>query len=184
MEKRLCVFCGSSESCKKEYLDLSRELGLGLAEHSWNLVYGGASVGPMGALADGALEGGSRVYGVIPDTLVELEVAHQGLTELFVVETLHVRKQKMYDLAHVFLALPGGLGTMDELCEVLTWAKLGYQDVPIFLLNYKGFFDSLFEHFSHVQKEGFLEKGEMGLWQSVSSVQEVFGVLEKIKIMQ
>ena len=156
--KRLCVFCGSSAGGRPEYAAAARELGALLARHGLGLVYGGGHVGLMGVLADAVLAGGGEVIGVIPQALVDRELAHAGLTELRVVNTMHERKALMADLADGFLALPGGFGTADELFEILTWAQLGLHARPVGLLNVAGFFDPLLAWLDRTVAEGFLRE--------------------------
>lgn len=180
MCKNLCVFCGMNFGGIK-YLEIGQSLGQRMVKSSWDLVYGGASLGVMGAVANSVLKEGGKVYGIIPQKLMELEVAHQELTELIVVDTLHERKQKMYDLSDAFVALPGGFGTLDEFFEILTWTKLDYLQSPIFLLNSTGFFDHLIAHFHYIQKEGFISKEDLALVTVVQSVDELFMELSKIK---
>jgi uncharacterized protein (TIGR00730 family) len=139
----VCVFCGANPGADPRLADVACELGRELAETGRTLVYGGAKVGLMGALADSALAAGGRVIGVIPQALVDKEVAHRGLSELHVVSSMHERKQMMSNLANAFIALPGGLGTLEELFEVWTWAQLGLHQKPLGLLGPKGFFDAL-----------------------------------------
>jgi hypothetical protein len=140
---RVCVFCASSPGASPAFGALAERLGRVLAGNGLALVYGGASVGLMGRLADAALAGGGEVIGVIPRALVDMEVAHGGLADLRVVDTMHERKALMADLADAFIALPGGIGTLDELTEVLTWAQLGLHVKPTGLLNLDGYFDAL-----------------------------------------
>ena len=140
---RVCVFCGSSPGAVPGFAALADRLGTLLGERAIGLVYGGASVGLMGRLAGAALAAGGDVIGVIPRSLVDMEVAHTGLSELRVVDTMHERKALMADLADAFIALPGGIGTLDELFEVLTWAQLGLHTKPVGLLDRDGYFDSL-----------------------------------------
>lgn len=140
---RVCVFCGSSPGSDPAFAAAAVELGRVLAEHDLGLVYGGASVGLMGRLADAALAAGGEVIGVIPRALVDLEVAHRGLADLRVVGSMHERKALMAELSDAFIALPGGLGTLDELFEILTWAQLGLHHKPIGLLDVGGYFDPL-----------------------------------------
>ncbi|MFT6068450.1 MAG: hypothetical protein ACJAT2_000217 [Bacteriovoracaceae bacterium] len=154
----LCVFCGSKEGKSKKYTELGLELGALMAKEKMPLVYGGGSVGIMGVLADACLENGGSVYGVMPQSLMDWEVGHSGLTELTVVESMHERKAKMYELSDGFVALPGGMGTLDELCEIITWAQLDYHKKPIYLLNDFGFFDHLIKHFDLAVEEGFLSQ--------------------------
>jgi uncharacterized protein (TIGR00730 family) len=154
--RRLCVFCGSSAGGRPEYAAAARELGALLARHGLGLVYGGGHVGLMGVLADAVLAGGGEVIGVIPQALMDRELAHPGLTELRVVGTMHQRKALMADLADGFAALPGGYGTGDELFEILTWAQLGLHARPIGLLNTAGYFDALLAWLDHMVREQFL----------------------------
>src|SRR5271154_1287843 len=143
MLRRICVFCGSSSGTGDTYLQSARRVGRLVCVRGIELVYGGGNVGLMGALADACLAGGGRVTGVIPQLLVDKEVAHQGLTQLHVVQTMHERKALMADLADAFVALPGGYGTWDELCEVLTWSQIGIQRKASALLNVNGYYDPL-----------------------------------------
>jgi hypothetical protein len=153
---QVCVFCGSSPGSGPGYLAAAEEVGRTLAERGIGLVYGGAGVGTMGALADAALAAGGRVTGVIPRSLVDREVAHRGLTDLHVVADLHERKAKMASLADAFLALPGGAGTLEELFEVITWAQLGLHDKPIALLDVDGFYQPMLTFLDHSAAQGFL----------------------------
>jgi uncharacterized protein (TIGR00730 family) len=154
--RRICVFCGSSRGNREEYLAAAREVGTLLARRGIGLVYGAGNVGLMGALADAGLAAGGEVVGIIPEALVGWEVAHQGLTELRIVTSMHERKAQMADLADAFIALPGGFGTLEELCEVLTWSQLGIHAKPVGLLNVGGYFDPLLALFDHAVQEGFL----------------------------
>ncbi|WP_216214198.1 LOG family protein [Amycolatopsis aidingensis] len=154
--KSICVFCGSSDGRGQEYTEQAAALGGMLARRGITLVYGGASVGIMGVVADAALAEGGTVLGVIPEQLVRAEVAHQGLTELYVVADMHERKAKMSALSEGFLALPGGAGTLEELFEVWTWAQLGLHDKPIGLVDTGGYYRKLVEFIDHMLTEGFL----------------------------
>ncbi len=140
---RVCVFCGSNFGARPEYADLAKRLGARLAERGIGLVYGGGSVGMMGSVAEAVLTGGGEVIGVIPESMVKLEVAHRGCTELVVVEDMFARKARMMDDADAFISLPGGIGTLDELFEVMTWNQLGYMSKPNGLLDVDGFWDPL-----------------------------------------
>jgi len=152
----ICVFCGASAGQRPAYLELASELGNLLARRNITVVYGGGRVGLMGALADAALAAGGRVIGVIPQMLVDKEVAHTGLTELQVVHSMAERKARMGQLADAFLTLPGGIGTMDELFEAWTWTQLGLQRKPCGLLNHDGYYDALIAFIDHAVEEGFL----------------------------
>jgi uncharacterized protein (TIGR00730 family) len=154
--KRVCVFCGSSPGVRPEYVEAARELGGLLAARGIGLVYGGARVGLMGAVADAVLAGGGEAIGVIPRALVSKEVAHQGLTALHVVDTMHQRKAMMADLSDGFVALPGGFGTFEEFCEVLTWSQLGFHPKPCGLLNVHRYYDPLLALFNQGVTEGFI----------------------------
>ena len=154
--KRICVFCGSSSGRGDRDLFMARRVGAAIAEQGWELVYGGASVGLMGAMADGCLYQGGQVCGVIPKVIVERELAHQSLTELHQVGSMHDRKWKMYELSSAFLALPGGVGTLDELFEVQTWQQLKLHSAPIAILNFEGFYDYLLAHLERAVARGFL----------------------------
>lgn len=154
--ERICVFCGSRPGARPVYCEVARQLGAALADAGITVVYGGAGIGVMGALADGALASGGDVIGVIPESLLDRELAHDGLTELRVVTSMHERKAMMADLSGAFIALPGGIGTLEELFEVWTWAHLGIHNKPIGLLNLDGFFDPLRELAGSLVGEGFL----------------------------
>ena len=152
----ICVYCGSSGGNQPQYVEQARAFGSELATRGITLVYGGGKVGLMGAVADAALRAGGKVIGVIPRQLVELEVAHPGLSELVVVETMHQRKTRMYELSDGFVALPGGFGTMDEMFEMLTWAQLGLHRYPCAFLDTRGYYDHLRNMMDHMVAEGFV----------------------------
>jgi len=154
---RVCVFCGSSAGARESYAAAARAMGRALAERDLGLVYGGGRVGLMGILADAVLEAGGAVTGVIPHALMAREVGHRGLTELRVVRSMHERKALMADLADGFVALPGGFGTFEEFCEVLTWSQLGIHPKPCALLNVDGYYDTLLALFEHAEREGFVK---------------------------
>lgn len=154
--KRICVYCGASPGRSEEYGNLARELGKRIAAEGFGLVYGGGNVGLMGIMADAVLDSGGEVIGVIPEQLVAREQAHYGVTRLIQVSTLHERKAEMERLSDAFLALPGGLGTLDELFEILTWGQLSIHEKPVALLNHNGYFDSLLRFLDHASAEGFL----------------------------
>ena len=160
---RVCVFSGSSPGADLAYRAAARDLGLRLAERGIEVVYGGASVGLMGAVADAALALGGEVIGIIPRRLVDRELAHGGLTDLRVVETLHERKAEMAAFADGFIALPGGLGTLEELAEVASWAQLGLHAKPIGLLGPAGYWDALLGWLDHAVAEGFIAPGHREL---------------------
>lgn len=161
--KRVCVFCGSSAGTRPVYAEAARATGRLLAERGIGLVYGGGNVGLMGEVADAVLAAGGEVTGVIPRALMEREVGHRGLTTLHVVGTMHERKALMVDLSDGFVALPGGYGTLDELCEALTWSQLGIHARPCGVLNADGYFDALLALFDHAVREGFVRQTHRGL---------------------
>ncbi len=154
--KRICVYCGSSLGKDPKYIEAARQLGRLMAERNLGLVYGGARRGTMGEIANTVLAGGGEVIGVIPRKLVEMEVAHEELTLLHKVESMHERKALMEELADGFIALPGSYGTLDELFEILAWALLGYHNKPVGLVNLEGYYDHLLAHLEGVQDAGFL----------------------------
>ena len=171
--RAVCVFCGSRPGARPEYLELAGEVGRALAARSISLVYGGASVGMMGRMADAALAAGGRVIGVIPRALVDRELAHAGLSELLVVDTLHQRKALMAERSDAFVALPGGVGTLDELFEVITWRVLGLHDKPIGLVDAGGYFDGLTAVLDRMVAEGFFEPRHRALVHHASSIDDL-----------
>jgi uncharacterized protein (TIGR00730 family) len=156
--RSVCVFCGSNSGAKPDYSAAARGIGRVIASRGMKLVYGGAAVGLMGALADAALAAGGEVVGVIPAFLVEREIAHQGLTVTHRVGSMHERKALMADLSEGFIALPGGAGTLEELFEIWTWAQLGHHRKPVGLLNVCGYFDLLIAFLDHQCGEGFMRR--------------------------
>jgi len=156
----ICVFCGSSPGERDDYADAARRFAAAAVARGIRLVYGGASVGLMGTLADTALEAGGEIVGVIPRTLVDREIAHRGLTTLHVVDSMHDRKALMAELADAFVALPGGLGTLEELFEVWTWGMLGLHHKPYGLLNTAGYYTPLASFLDHACAEGFIRAAQ------------------------
>lgn len=156
--KRLCIFCGSSTGAHPDYARAATDMGSLLVREKMSLVYGGGGIGLMGTVANAVLEGGGEVIGIIPKALARKEVAHQSLTDLRVVQSMHERKALMAELADGFLALPGGLGTFDEFFEILTWAQLGFHGKPCALLNVNGYFDGMLAFLKHSQQEGFVRQ--------------------------
>ena len=155
--RRICVYCGSNTGSDPVYAEAARNLGTVLVRHELELVYGGASRGLMGIIADTVLRLGGRVHGVIPKMLEEKEIAHSALSELHVVSSMHERKTMMAALSDGFIAMPGGFGTVEELIEIVTWAQLGFHDKPCGILNVAGYFDRLLEYLDHAVAEGFLK---------------------------
>lgn len=154
--RRLCVYCGSRSGARPAYADAARDLGTRLAAAGVGLVTGGGRVGLMGVVADAVLDAGGEAVGVIPQALVDREVAHERLTTLYVVDSMHARKAQMAALSDAFVALPGGLGTLDEMAEMLTWAQLGIHAKPCALLNTDGYYDPLLAFLDHATAEGFV----------------------------
>lgn len=154
--KSICVYCGSSDDIHPDFKLAGRLMGRTLAENGIRLIYGGGKTGIMGAVADGAMEAGGEVYGVIVESMNTPALAHMGLTRLEVTPTIHERKARMYDLAEGYISLPGGFGTFDELFETITWAQIGVHAKPIGLLNVRNYFDPLWAMVLHAEKEGFV----------------------------
>jgi uncharacterized protein (TIGR00730 family) len=155
--KSLCVYCGSSIGNNAMYADAARSLAKSMVNERIDLVYGGGNVGLMGVIADEVLNLGGKVTGVIPKALMDYEVGHHGLTHLYIVKDMHERKARMAELSDGFIAMPGGIGTLEELFEALTWSQLGFHDKPIGLLNVNGFYDGLIRFVQHLVKQGFLK---------------------------
>ncbi|MBO9541998.1 TIGR00730 family Rossman fold protein [bacterium] len=160
---RICVFCGSKPGNRPAYVESARALGRALVARGCGLVYGGASVGVMTEVADTVLEAGGEVIGVIPETLLQREVGHRGLTELHVVQTMHERKALMASRSDAFIGLPGGYGTFEELFEVITWGQLGIHRKPVGLLNVAGYYDAFMALVDHAVAEGFIPPSHRGL---------------------
>src|SRR6476646_9318220 len=175
--RAVCVFCGSSAPADPRYRDATRALGALIARRGVDLVYGAGSVGLMGELADAALGYGGRVIGVIPAGLFAREVGHTGLTELHEVASMHERKQLMYDLSDAFVALPGGLGTLEELAEVATWSQLGLHSKPIALLDVDGFWEPLAALLDRMAGAGLLKPASRALIRRTRSAEEALAVL-------
>lgn len=156
--KRVCVFCGSSNGRRPSYTDMARSMGVALVQHGIGLVYGGGNVGLMGTLARTVLQEGGEVIGVIPKALVEKELAYADLGDLRIVGSMHERKALMADLSDAFVALPGGYGTLEEFCEIVTWAQLGLHQKPCGLVNIDGYYDALLSFFDHQAREAFVSE--------------------------
>ena len=155
--KKICIYCGSNPGRGDSYLAAARELGTAIAQRGIGLVYGGASVGVMGTVADAVLAAGGHVTGIIPESLVKKEMAHPGLSEMHVTRSMHERKRMMADLADAFVALPGGAGTMEEIFEVWTWAQLGHHQKPCAFYNVNGYYDHLIRFLDHAVEEQFMK---------------------------
>ena len=177
--RRVCVFCGSSPGARLAFAEAARTLGKWLVAHELGLVYGGGNVGLMGILADTVLEAGGEVIGVIPESLVAWEVAHRGLTELHVVDSMHARKAMMADLADAFVALPGGLGTLEEFLEVCTWAQLGIQQKPMGLLDVAGYYAPLLQMLDRAVAERFMRPEHRAMISLASGPDELFEAMRR-----
>jgi len=176
--KSIIVFCGSSEGYNEVYMEAATQLGELLASRGIRVIYGGAKVGLMGAVADGALQAGGEVTGVIPEFLSAKEVLHEGLTELITTKTMHERKLKMYELGDAIITLPGGWGTMDETFEMLTWGQLGLHAKPVGLLNVNGYYDALKALSDSMVQEGFLSEFVNGAMLMSSSAEDLLEQME------
>lgn len=163
MIRSICVFCGSSNGASAAYETAARTFASAVAERGIRLIYGGASVGLMGTIADTALQAGGEVIGVMPRALVDREIAHRGLTTLHVVDTMHERKAMMADLSDAFVALPGGLGTLEELFEVWTWGMLGLHTKPYGILDVAGYYEPLIRFLDHARDEGFVRPAQRAM---------------------
>lgn len=180
--RSVCVYCGSAGTVAQGYKDAAHQLGTALAAEGLRLVYGGGRVGLMGIVADAALAGGGEVVGIIPEHIQRFEVDHSGLTELHVVDTMHVRKAMMAEQADAFIILPGGIGTLDEAFEIITWRQLELHDKPVVICNVDGFWDPLIALLDHLQATGFMRKPNLPgaskqLYTIVDSVAQVLPTL-------
>ena len=179
MRKSVCVFCGSAPGARPSYSAAARELGEALARSGIALVYGGGKLGLMGILADAVLQAGGHVIGVIPRMLIEREAAHPSLTRQHVVTTMHERKTLMAELSDAFVGLPGGMGTFDELVEIVTWAQLGMHAKPVILANIENYFAPLYAMLDNAVTEGFVTPKSRAYWRNAESVSSVMQILGK-----
>jgi hypothetical protein len=177
--KSLCVYCGSARGTSPRYVAAARELGEALAERRIRLVYGGARIGMMGEAADAVMKNGGEVIGVIPEHLQSSEVGHSGITELKVVESMHVRKKLMFDLSDAFAVLPGGFGTLDELFEIITWRMLSLHSKPIVILNIDGYWDPFQTLVDHLIGAGFAREATRQHFSVVNSIGRLFDILDE-----
>jgi len=175
----VCVFCGSQSGARPAYLQAARELGMRLAQRGWTAVYGGGHVGMMGALADSALAAGGKVVGVIPEHLMRPEVAHQALTELLVVDSMHTRKRIMANRSDAFVVLPGGYGTFEEMFEMVTWRQLQLHAKPVGLVNVDGYFDHLLAFLRHASAQEFIRPQHRGLLSVDETVESLLHRLQR-----
>lgn len=180
--QNICVYCGSSSRVADIYKEQAVKLGKIIADKGWGVVYGGGRVGLMGLVADSALESGAPVIGIIPSHIQEREVEHNELTELHIVDTMHVRKQMMVDKSQAFVILAGGLGTLDELFELLTWKQLGLHDKPIVIVNIEGYWTKLLDSIDHIAKVGFMRTEDLKLFVVVDNVDQVPEALDNAPV--
>jgi uncharacterized protein (TIGR00730 family) len=176
--RKVCVYCASSRQADEEYRRTAAELGRLLAEHGTTIIYGGGSVGSMGALADGALAAGGRIIGVLPEFMYDLEWGHTGLTELKVVQDLHQRKTLMIEDVDAVIALPGGSGTFEELLEAITWKRLGLYVNPIIIANIRSYYDPLLSLLDRAVAERFMDERHQEMWRVVDDVAEIIAAIE------
>jgi uncharacterized protein (TIGR00730 family) len=173
----VCVFCGAQNAVPPQHLDMATHFGNLLGKAGRTLVYGGGDCGLMGRVANGTIESGGKVVGVFPRGLRRIEVEHKGLSKMFIVDTMHERKQIMYDHADVFVVLPGGFGTMDEMFEIITWKQLSIHAKPVIIFNYEGYWDHLLGLMDHMIATGFARPETRALYQSVNTLDELLEVL-------
>jgi len=174
----VCVYCGSSSNVDDAFKEGAVQLGKEIAKQKWGVVYGGGDVGLMGLVANSALEAGGDVIGIIPEHISSREVQHTSLTELHVVDTMHVRKQMMVDKSEAFVILPGGIGTMDEFFELVTWKQLGLHDKPIVIVNLNGYWTKLIELVTNIANEGFMRQEDLTMYHVVDKIEDVVETLK------
>ena len=177
--KSLCVYCGSSINVDDAYKVAAEQMGILLAENNIRLVYGGGKAGLMGIIADSVMKNGGEVTGIIPAHIADREIQHKGLTELQVVDTMHTRKQMMVDQSDAFLILPGGIGTLDETCEIMTWRQLGIHDKPIIIANIKDYWTPFLNMIDMVVKEGFMREDDKRIAIIVKTIEDVLPALKQ-----
>ena len=178
--KKVCVFTGAASGINKLYKDAAYQMGQMLASRGLGLVYGGGKLGLMGAVADGMLAANGKVTGIIPKFLDNVEVGHQGVTDLHIIDSMHERKAMMYDAADAFIILPGGLGTLDETMEIITWRQLGLHQKPIIIVNLNGYWDSMFIMFQNIIDQGFMHHGHTGHFDQVDDLDSLMDKLDFI----
>ncbi|MDR3735067.1 MAG: TIGR00730 family Rossman fold protein [Acidobacteriaceae bacterium] len=177
-EKNIAIFCASADGNRPLYLELAREMGRALARRGYGAVYGGAQVGMMGALAEGVLSENGRIIGVIPHVLEKVEITHRGITELHIVPNMHERKALIASKSDAFIALPGGIGTFEEIFEAITWAQLRIHQKPCLFLNAAGYYDKLLDFMSYITAEGMFRGSTMGLLKVATTVEEALSIVE------
>ncbi|PKD42834.1 TIGR00730 family Rossman fold protein [Rhodohalobacter barkolensis] len=175
----ICVYCGSSPGKNNVIIDQAKAFGRSLAEKNHNLIYGGSSLGIMGAIADAVMVNGGEVIGVIPENLFSKEVAHRGITRLITVKDMHQRKSHMAELADAFVAYPGGFGTMEELFEIITWNQIGILNKPVTIMNIDGYYDPLIEMIDHAVETGFIKPANRKIVQVAETINQCFEFCEQ-----
>ena len=178
MIKSVCIFCGSSSGKREIYTQQASALGALLAQKQIKLIYGGASIGIMNSVAQAHQLAGGEVVGIMPQAIIDLEVANFDLTKFITTQDMHERKKLMHQMSDAFIALPGGMGTLDELCETITWAQLEYHHKPIFILNSDGYFDHFLAHIKQMNEQGFYSSDHLDLFTVVESVVELEELLD------
>ena len=175
----ICVYCGSSMNVSEDFKQTARDMGKILAENKITLVYGGGKSGLMGIIADSVMDNGGKVIGIIPTHISDREIQHKGLTELHVVDSMHIRKQMMVDMSDAFVVLPGGIGTLDEMCEIMTWRQLGIHDKPIIIVDKNNYWTPFLNMRDHIIKEGFMREPDLKLTLTVREPQEVLKAIHQ-----
>ncbi len=176
--KSLCVYCGSSINVDEDFKTLAHDMGKILAENNIRLVYGGGKAGLMGIIADSVMTHGGEVTGIIPSHISDREIQHKGLTELHIVDSMHVRKQMMVDHSDAFLVLPGGVGTLDETCEIMTWRQLGIHDKPIVVADIKNYWTPFLTMIDHIIEKGFMRPDDKNVISVVKTLEEILPAIE------
>ncbi len=176
--KSLCVYCGSSINVDEDFKTLAHDMGKILAENNIRLVYGGGKAGLMGIIADSVMTHGGEVTGIIPSHISDREIQHKGLTELHIVDSMHVRKQMMVDHSDAFLVLPGGVGTLDETCEIMTWRQLGIHDKPIVVADIKNYWTPFITMIDHIIEQGFMRPDDKNVISVVKTLEEILPAIE------
>ena len=177
--KSLCVYCGSSMNVDEDFKQAAKKMGEILAQNNIRLVYGGGKAGLMGIIADAVMQNGGEAIGIIPSHISDREIQHKGLTELHVVDTMHVRKQMMVDNSDAFLIMPGGIGTLDETCEIMTWRQLGIHDKPIVVADLKGYWKPFVNMIDNIISEGFMREDDKKIITIVDTIDDVMDALER-----
>lgn len=175
--KSICVFCGAQNAVPQSHLDMAKQLGRDMAKAGKQLVYGGGDCGLMGAVANGCLENGGKAIGVFPRSLGRIEVEHRGLTKMYMVDSMHERKQKMYDEAETFVILPGGFGTLDEMFEVITWRQIKIHEKSVIIFNHEGYWDHLIKVMDHIISTGFAKPINRTFYTVVNTKEELYELL-------